>query len=91
MGQLLTERICTPSGVIFSIKGKPHFGRALLSREVRRKSRKLFLFIKIAEKHISVTIHIITLVYIEYPRRLTVLKQCVPYKVYVLGQIGLSK
>ena len=44
-GLLLKERICFSEEQILPFKSRPHFGRALSSREANRKSQKLFPFV----------------------------------------------
>ena len=43
---------------ILSFKSIPHFGKSEMSRGENRKTQKLFPFVKMAEKHGGVSIHL---------------------------------
>ena len=48
LGQLLMERICSPRSKFFPFKVDPISEELFVSKKVRRKSGKLFLFEKVA-------------------------------------------
>ena len=50
-GLLLKGTILLLSEQILSFKSKSQFGRIMSARDANRKSQKLFLFVKMAEKH----------------------------------------
>lgn len=55
---LKREKPCSSNSKILSFKIRPHFGRAALSREVDRKTRKLFPLVSMVEKHGGLPIHV---------------------------------
>ena len=62
MGSILKGKNLLSKEQIHSIKNGPHFGLALTSRKLHRKPTKLVPFVKIADSHGFVLMHLKTII-----------------------------
>ena len=57
-GQLLQERICSHRSKFFPLRDDPSLEVLRHIRKANRKSLKLFAFVKVAEQHGGVPVHL---------------------------------